>query len=148
MPRVAAHGDSHGNDRMRDPAGWNCSYRIYWPATVELKGIWSINCSNSSERRLARPLLLPANFGKKESPEPIVRKISQETLAEMVGTTRARVSHFMNRFCKLGHIDYNGHLKVHNSLLNVVLCDKPETGNDDTHGRQAAARPATWGARR
>ena len=81
---------------------------------------------NSSERRLARLLLLLANFGKEARPDPIVGKISQETLAEMIGTTRARVSHFMNKFRKLGYIDYNGHLTVHNSLLNVVLYDKPE----------------------
>jgi CRP/FNR family transcriptional regulator, cyclic AMP receptor protein len=81
---------------------------------------------NSSERRLARLLLLLANFGKEARPEPIVGKISQETLAEMVGTTRSRVSFFMNKFRKLGYIDYNGHLEVHNSLLNVVLYDWPE----------------------
>ena len=81
---------------------------------------------NSSERRLARLLLLLANFGKEARPEPIVGKISQETLAEMVGTTRSRVSFFMNKLRKLGYIDYNGHLEVHNSLLNVVLYDWPE----------------------
>jgi len=81
---------------------------------------------NSSERRLARLLLLLANFGKEARPEPIVGKISQETLAEMVGTTRSRVSFFMNKFRKLGYINYNGHLEVHNSLLNVVLYDWPE----------------------
>ena len=81
---------------------------------------------NSSEKRLARLLLLLANFGKEGNPEPIVGKFSQETLAEMIGTTRARVSFFMNKFRKLGFIEYNGSLKVHNSLLNVVLYDKPE----------------------
>ena len=81
---------------------------------------------NSSERRLARLLLLLANFGKESSPTPIVGKISQETLAEMIGTTRARVSFFMNKFRRLGFIEYNGSLEVHNSLLNVVLYDKPE----------------------
>jgi CRP/FNR family transcriptional regulator, cyclic AMP receptor protein len=81
---------------------------------------------NSSEKRLARLLLLLANFGKEGRPQPIVGKISQETLAEMIGTTRARVSFFMNKFRKLGFIDYNGKLEVHNSLLNVVLYDKPE----------------------
>jgi CRP/FNR family transcriptional regulator, cyclic AMP receptor protein len=81
---------------------------------------------NSSEKRLARLLLLLANFGKEGKPEPIVGKISQETLAEMIGTTRARVSFFMNKFRKLGFIDYNGTLKVHTSLLNMVLHDKPE----------------------
>jgi CRP/FNR family cyclic AMP-dependent transcriptional regulator len=81
---------------------------------------------NSSEKRLARVLLLLANFGKEGKPEPIVGKLTQETLAEMVGTTRSRVSFFMNKFRKLGFIDYNGKLEVHNSLLNVVLYDKPE----------------------
>jgi CRP/FNR family transcriptional regulator, cyclic AMP receptor protein len=80
---------------------------------------------NSSEKRLARALVLLANFGKEGRPEPIVAKISQETLAEMIGTTRARVSFFMNKFRKLGLIDYNGHLEIHSSLLNVVLHDEP-----------------------
>ena len=78
---------------------------------------------NSSERRLARALLLLANFGKEGRPEPITTTISQETLAEMIGTTRPRVSFFMNKFRKLGFIDYNGGLKVHSSLLSVVLRD-------------------------
>ncbi len=82
---------------------------------------------NSTEKRLARLLLLLANFGKEGRPEPIVAKISQETLAEMIGTTRSRVSHFMNKFRKLGFIDYNGHLEVHSSLLSVVLADQPRT---------------------
>ena len=81
---------------------------------------------NSSEKRLARLLLLLANFGKEGTPEPIVGKFSQETLAEMIGTTRSRVSFFMNKFRKLGYIKYNGKLEIHNSLLNVVLYDKPE----------------------
>ena len=82
---------------------------------------------NSSEKRLARTLLLLANFGKENSePEPILAKISQETLAEMIGTTRSRVSLFMNKFRQLGLIDYNGHIEVHRSLLNVVLHEKPE----------------------
>jgi CRP-like cAMP-binding protein len=76
---------------------------------------------NSSEKRLARMLLLLANFGKDEKPEPILAKISQETLADMIGTTRSRVSFFMNKFRKLGLIDYNGSIEVHSSLLNVVL---------------------------
>lgn len=76
---------------------------------------------NSTEKRLARVLLLMANFGKEGRPEPIVAKISQETLAEMIGTTRSRVSHFMNKFRQLGFIDYNGHLEVNSSLLSVVL---------------------------
>lgn len=78
---------------------------------------------NSSEKRLARILLLLANFGKEGRPEPVPTKISQETLAEMVGTTRSRVSQFMNKFRKLGFIDYNGQLQVHSSLLSVVLHD-------------------------
>ncbi|GLR92622.1 Crp/Fnr family transcriptional regulator [Bradyrhizobium liaoningense] len=80
---------------------------------------------NSSEKRLARVLLLMANFGKESKPEPVIARISQETLAEMVGTTRSRVSMFMNKFRKLGFIKYNGSLEVHNSLLNVVLHDSP-----------------------
>jgi CRP/FNR family transcriptional regulator, cyclic AMP receptor protein len=79
---------------------------------------------NSSEKRLARLLLLLANFGKEARPEPIIAKISQETLAEMIGTTRSRVSFFMNKFRRLGFVDYNGGgLEVHSSLLNVVLHD-------------------------
>jgi CRP-like cAMP-binding protein len=80
---------------------------------------------NSSEKRLARLLLLMANFGKEGRPEPVIAKVSQETLAEMVGTTRSRVSFFMNKFRKLGFIDYNGDLEIHNSLLNVILHDDP-----------------------
>jgi CRP/FNR family cyclic AMP-dependent transcriptional regulator len=78
---------------------------------------------NSSEKRLARLLLLLANFGKEGKPEPVIPKVSQETLAEMIGTTRSRVSFFMNKFRKLGFIEYNGGLSVHSSLLNVVLHD-------------------------
>jgi CRP/FNR family cyclic AMP-dependent transcriptional regulator len=78
---------------------------------------------NSSEKRLARILLLLAHFGKDGKPEVAIPKISQETLAEMIGTTRSRVSFFMNRFRKLGFIRYNGELEVHSSLLNVVLHD-------------------------
>lgn len=79
---------------------------------------------NSTEKRFARALLLLANFDKAGRPEPIIAKVSQETLAEMIGTTRSRVSHFMNKFRKLGLIDYNSHLEVHSSLLTVVLADK------------------------
>jgi CRP/FNR family transcriptional regulator, cyclic AMP receptor protein len=81
---------------------------------------------NSSEKRLARLLLLLANFGKDGRPEPIVGKYSQEMLAEMIGTTRSRVSFFMNKFRKLGFIEYNGTLEVHASLLNAVLRDNPK----------------------
>ena len=80
---------------------------------------------NSSEKRLARALLLLANFGKEGRPEPILAKVSRETLAEMIGTTRSRVSFFMNKFRRLGFVTYNGHLEVHSSLLSVVLHDQP-----------------------
>jgi CRP-like cAMP-binding protein len=85
---------------------------------------------NSSEKRLARMLLLLANFGKESKPEPMIAKISQETLAEMIGTTRSRVSFFMNKFRKLGFIEYNagieGGIGIHTSLLNAVLHDQPQ----------------------
>ncbi len=86
---------------------------------------------NSSEKRLARALLLLANFGKEGRPEPVIPKVSQEMLADMIGTTRSRVSHFMNKFRKLGFIDYNGTLEVHSSLLNVVLHDEPHLQRDE-----------------
>src|ERR1700720_2416911 len=86
---------------------------------------------NSSEKRLARLLLLLANFGKEGRPEPIVGNFSQETLAEMIGTTRSRVSFFMNKFRKLGYIEYNGKIEIRNSLLNVVLYDKPQIRKHD-----------------
>lgn len=85
---------------------------------------------NSSEKRLARLLLLLANFGKEGSPQQISPNISQETLAEMIGTTRSRVSFFMNKFRKLGLINYNGKIEVNSSLLNAVLYDKPEIQRD------------------
>ncbi|MGP0092984.1 MAG: Crp/Fnr family transcriptional regulator [Xanthobacteraceae bacterium] len=85
---------------------------------------------NSSEKRLARMLLILANFGKEGKPEPVIAKINQEMLAEMIGTTRSRVSFFMNKFRRLGLIDYNGHLEVHSSLLNVVLHDDPHINGD------------------
>jgi CRP-like cAMP-binding protein len=78
---------------------------------------------NSSEKRLARALLMLANFGKEGKPEAVIPKVSQETLAEMIGTTRSRVSFFMNKFRRLGFIEYNGTLEVHSSLVNVVLHD-------------------------
>jgi cAMP-binding proteins - catabolite gene activator and regulatory subunit of cAMP-dependent protein kinases len=89
---------------------------------------------NSSERRLARLLLLLANFGKEGSPQPISPNISQATLAEMIGTTRSRVSHFMNKFRKLGLISYNGHIEVHSSLLSAVLHEKPLLKERDQNG--------------
>jgi CRP/FNR family transcriptional regulator, cyclic AMP receptor protein len=85
---------------------------------------------NSSEKRLARLLLLLAHFGKEGRPQPISMDVSQETLAEMIGTTRSRVSFFMNKFRKLGLISYNGKIEVHNSMLNAVLHDKPEIQSD------------------
>jgi CRP/FNR family transcriptional regulator, cyclic AMP receptor protein len=92
---------------------------------------------NSSEKRLARALLLLANFGKEGRPEPILAKVSQETLAEMIGTTRSRVSFFMNKFRQLGFIEYNGSLNVHSSLLNVLLHDQPQL-RDQSETREDA----------
>jgi CRP/FNR family transcriptional regulator, cyclic AMP receptor protein len=91
---------------------------------------------NSSEKRLARALLLLANFGKDGRPEPIIARVSQETLADMIGTTRSRVSFFMNKFRKLGFIDYNGKLEIHSSLLSVVLHDQPEIKKRTTGSRK------------
>jgi CRP/FNR family transcriptional regulator, cyclic AMP receptor protein len=86
---------------------------------------------NSSEKRLARRLLLLANFGKDGSPQPIKVRVSQETLAQMIGTTRSRASFFMNKFRKLGLVSYNGRqIEVHNSLLNAVLHDTPQLRRD------------------
>jgi DNA-binding IclR family transcriptional regulator len=95
---------------------------------------------NSSEKRLARILLLMAEFGKPGEPEQYIPKISQETLAEMIGTTRSRVSFFMNRFRKLGFIEYNGRIKVHKSLLNAVLLDRLPQVNPDRPPASATAR--------
>ena len=81
---------------------------------------------NSTERRLARLLLILANYGKEDRPDPIIPKITQETLADMVGTSRTHVNFFMNKFRQLGFIDYNGEIKVHRSLLNMLLHEKPE----------------------
>lgn len=96
---------------------------------------------NSSEKRLARILLLLANFGKEGKPEPMIAKISQETLAQMVGTTRARVSFFMNKFRRLGFIDYNGGIEVHSSLLNVVLHEKSQQDDAPPGAAQPEAAP-------
>lgn len=82
---------------------------------------------NSTEKRLARTLLLLANFGKSGKPESVLPKISQEVLAQMIGTTRQRINFFMNRFRKMGFIHYNGGLQVHNSLLNVILLDENQS---------------------
>jgi len=98
---------------------------------------------NSSEKRLARILLLMAEFGKSGDPEPLIPKISQETLAEMIGTTRSRVSFFMNRFRKLGFVEYDGRIRVHKSLLNVILHDHlPEDNAERTgHPRRPGRLP-------
>ena len=101
---------------------------------------------NSSEKRLARILLLMAEFGKPGEPETLIPKISQETLAEMIGTTRSRVSFFMNRFRKLGFVDYNGRIRVHKSLLNVILHDQLPDDNAEKPaipGQSGRVEPAT-----
>jgi CRP/FNR family cyclic AMP-dependent transcriptional regulator len=103
---------------------------------------------NSSEKRLARILLLMAEFGKPGELEQYIPKISQEALAEMVGTTRSRVSFFMNRFRKLGFIEYNGRIKVHKSLLNVVLLDQTDQQNPGSSPVSSAARRLLKPARR
>ena len=93
--------------------------------TIRAEGDLVDQLFNSSEKRLARLLLLLANYGKEGAPEPMIEKITQQTLADMIGTTRARVSFFMNKFRKLGFIDYNDHIEVHKSLLNAVLHERP-----------------------
>jgi CRP/FNR family transcriptional regulator, cyclic AMP receptor protein len=103
---------------------------------------------NSSEKRLTRILLLMAEFGKPGEPEQYIPKISQETLAEMIGTTRSRVSFFMNRFRKLGFIEYNGRIKVHKSLLNVVLLDNFPERNPEKPPAVATARSRSNPGRR
>jgi CRP/FNR family cyclic AMP-dependent transcriptional regulator len=103
---------------------------------------------NSSEKRLARILLLMAEYGKPGEPEQYIPKISQETLAEMIGTTRSRVSFFMNRFRKLGFIEYNGRIKVHRSLLNAVLLDQVPEHNPKRPIGSASRRSASKAARR
>ena len=100
---------------------------------------------NSSEKRLARVLLLLANFGKEATVEPIIGNFSQETLAEMIGTTRSRVSFFMNKFRKLGYIEYNGKLEIRNSLLNVFLYDKPEIRKHDASEGPGPTRDGRFG---
>jgi CRP/FNR family transcriptional regulator, cyclic AMP receptor protein len=86
---------------------------------------------NSTEKRLARLLLILANYGKDDRPDPIVPRINQETLAEMIGTSRTHVNFFMNKFRQLGFIEYNGEIKVHRSLLNMLLHEKPGAGLED-----------------
>ena len=111
-----------------------------------MKRTSSINYSIQARNGWRGLLLLLANFGKEATVEPIIGKFSQETLAEMIGTTRSRVSFFMNKFRKLGYIEYNGKLEIRNSLLNVVLYDKPEIRKNDgskdrdSFGRVAVAR--------
>jgi CRP-like cAMP-binding protein len=97
---------------------------------------------NSSEKRLARILLLMAEFGKPGEPEMLIPKISQETLADMIGTTRSRVSFFMNRFRKLGFVEYNGRIRVHKSLLNVILHDHLQDHNAERPALSTTARTA------
>src|ERR1700675_3609685 len=89
---------------------------------------------NSSEKRLARLLLLLGNFGKEGSKQPIKVRVSQETLAEMIGTTRSRVSFFMNKFRKLGFVSYNGEIEVHTSMLSAVLHERPDIKREDSKG--------------
>ena len=134
----AAHSDGRDDDGLRhrapgksgycprDPKGASVLRDVHLLArAIRVEADLVDQLFNSSEKRLARLLLLLANFGKEEKPEPILAKISQETLADMIGTTRSRVSFFMNKFRKLGLIDYNGSIEVHSSLLNVVLHDEP-----------------------
>ena len=120
-------------DCPRDPSGTSVLRNVHRPHLVgrgiRVEADLVDQLFNSSEKRLARLLLLLANFGKEGKPEPIIAKISQETLAEMIGTTRSRVSFFMNKFRTLGFIDYNGDgVEVHSSLLNVILHDEPKIG--------------------
>jgi CRP-like cAMP-binding protein len=105
----------------KDPAFAELLLSYLLARSIRIEGDLVDQLFNSSEKRLARALLLLANFGKEGRPEKIIPKISQETLAEMIGTTRSRVSFFMNKFRKLGFIKYNGTVEVHSSLLNVVL---------------------------
>ena len=138
---AAPHGDGKRNDGMRimrleresiirilhdEPAFSEMFVAHLLARTIRVEEDLVDQLFNSSEKRLARALLLLANFGKEGKPEPIIAKVSQETLAEMIGTMRSRVSHFMNKFRKLGFIDYNGTMEVHSSLLSVVLHDQPE----------------------
>jgi CRP/FNR family cyclic AMP-dependent transcriptional regulator len=101
-----------------------CLLRNLLARTIRVEADFVDQLFNSSEKRLARLLRLLANFGKEGKPEPVIAKISQETLADMIGTTRSRVSFFMNKFRELGFIDYNGCIQVHSSLLNVILHDQ------------------------
>jgi CRP/FNR family cyclic AMP-dependent transcriptional regulator len=108
---------------QKDPAFSKLLLSYMLTRTIRIEEDLIDQLFNSSEKRLARALLLLANFGKEGKPEIVIPKISQETLATMIGTTRSRVSFFMNKFRRLGFIEYNGTLEVHSSLLNVVLHD-------------------------
>jgi hypothetical protein len=127
---VSHRPNREGSYYPGDPSGTNVRRDVYCPYSGPKHSCRSglvDQLFNSSEKRLARMLLLLANFGKESKPEPIIANISQETLAEMIGTTRSRVSFFMNKFRVLGFIDYNGNgLEVHSSLLNAVLLDQPQ----------------------
>jgi CRP/FNR family transcriptional regulator, cyclic AMP receptor protein len=139
----AAHSDGHDHDGLRhssigkstiiqvihqEPAFSEKLIAHLLARSIRVEADLIEQLFNSSEKRLARLLLLLANFGKEGTPEPVIAKISQETLAEMIGTTRSRVSFFMNKFRKLGFIRYNGSIEVHSSLLNVILHDQPHIG--------------------
>ena len=141
MPAGAAHSDRHDHDGhhhraigkgaiikviQQEPAFSEKFIAHLLGRSIRVEADLVDQLFNSSEKRLARLLLLLAKFGKEGAPEPVIPKISQETLAEMIGTTRSRVSFFMNKFRKLGFIDYNGGIEVHSSLLNVVLHDQPQ----------------------
>ena len=104
---------------MRSRPFPRCWSPIFWRGLFGLKRTWSTNCSIRARSAWPEHLLLLANFGKEGQPEPIIAKISQETLAEMIGTTRSRVSYFMNKFRKLGLIAYNGQIEIHRSLMNA-----------------------------
>ena len=121
---LPASADREEGDALHREHAFSDMFVAYLPArNIRYEEDLVDQLFNSSERRLARVLLMLAHFGKEGVPETVVPGISQETLAEMVGTTRSRVSFFMNRFRKLGFIHYNGGLQVHSSLLNVVLHD-------------------------
>jgi hypothetical protein len=130
MPSIRLH--AIGERKPRERLGEDS----HWGAGIEYIVAGNPGLMEMSRRQVEKPVFDPevflakANFGKDGRPEPIIAKVSQETLAEMVGTTRARVSHFMNKFRRLGFIDYNGKLEVHSSLLGVVLHETPRINRD------------------
>ena len=143
-----AHSDSRGDDGLRrratgkaailrvihqEPAFAEMFIAHLLGRTIRVEADLVDQLFNSSEKRLARLLLLLANFGKDDKPEPMIAKISQETLAEMIGTTRSRVSFFMNKFRKLGFIHYNGGIQVHSSLL-ISFCTRSRTSSSQIIG--------------